>query len=63
MAPVHGEELQAVPANEFSRRGGNRSRRTGVGPEPKMSVPQSVADILNHHVTFQLEFIDRMYMK
>ena len=27
-----------------------------------MSVPQSVADILNHHVTFQLECIDRMYL-
>src|ERR1700687_3822086 len=27
-----------------------------------MSVPQSVADILNHHVTFQLEGIDRMYL-
>jgi hypothetical protein len=27
-----------------------------------MSVPQSVADILNRHVTFQLECIDRMYL-
>jgi uncharacterized damage-inducible protein DinB len=27
-----------------------------------MSVTQSVADILNHHVTFQLEWIDRMYL-
>jgi hypothetical protein len=27
-----------------------------------MSVPQSVAEILNHHVTFQLECIDRMYL-
>jgi len=25
-----------------------------------MSIPQSVADILQHHVTFQLECIDRM---
>jgi hypothetical protein len=62
MARVDGEELQAVPADEFSRRGGDRSRRTGVVLEPKMSVPQSVADILNHHVTFQLECIDRMYL-
>ena len=45
MAPVDGEELRAVPADEFSRRGGNRSRRIGVVPEPKMSVPQSVAEI------------------
>jgi len=27
-----------------------------------MSLPQTVADILNHHVTFQLECIDRMYL-
>src|ERR1700758_3465813 len=27
-----------------------------------MSVPQSVADILSRHVTFQLECIDRMYL-
>ena len=27
-----------------------------------MSIPQSVADILDHHVTFQLECIDRMYL-
>jgi len=27
-----------------------------------MSIPQSVADILDHHVTFQLGCIDRMYL-
>ena len=27
-----------------------------------MSVPQSVAEILHHHVTFQLECIDRTYL-
>src|ERR1700680_1360499 len=27
-----------------------------------MSLPQSVADILDRHVTFQLECIDRMYL-
>ena len=27
-----------------------------------MSIPQSVADILDHHVTFELECIDRMYL-
>ena len=27
-----------------------------------MSVPQSVAEILNEHVTFELECIDRMYL-
>jgi len=34
MAPVDGEELQTVPANEYGRRSGNRSRRIGVVPEP-----------------------------
>ena len=27
-----------------------------------MSVPQSVSEILNQHVTFELECIDRMYL-
>ena len=27
-----------------------------------MSVPQSVAEILNKHVTFELECVDRMYL-
>jgi len=27
-----------------------------------MSLPQSVAEILDHHVTFELECIDRMYL-
>jgi hypothetical protein len=27
-----------------------------------MSIPQSVADVLDHHVTFELECIDRMYL-
>jgi hypothetical protein len=27
-----------------------------------MSIPQSVADVLDHHVTFELEYIDRMYL-
>lgn len=29
-------------------------------PEPVMSLPRSVADVLAEHVTFQLECIDRM---
>ena len=27
-----------------------------------MSIPQSVAEILNSHITFELECIDRMYL-
>src|ERR1700691_5527839 len=62
MAPVDGEELKQFLPMNVAAEAANRSRRTGVVPEPKMSVPQSVAEILNHHVTFQLECIDRMYL-
>ena len=30
-------------------------------PEPVMTLPRSVADVLDRHVTFELESIDRMY--
>jgi hypothetical protein len=42
---------------------GYRSRRTGGPPtEPNVNLSHSVADILQSHVTFQLESIDRMYL-
>ena len=62
MAPVDGEELQAVLAKEIA---------TGVAFDPagsesyrsrNMSVPHTVAEILQHHVTFELECTDRMYL-
>jgi hypothetical protein len=31
-------------------------------PEPNMSIPRSVAEILSEHVTLELEGIDRMYL-
>ena len=62
MAPVDSGELQAVPANDLGRRSGSRSRRIGVVPEPKMSVPRSVAEVLAEHVTLEVEGIDRMYL-
>jgi hypothetical protein len=62
MAPVDGGELQAILANDLGRRSGSRSRRIGVVPEPKMSLPQTVADILSKHVTLEVEGIDRMYL-
>src|SRR3977135_1963018 len=62
MAPVDSGELQAVLANELGRRSGSRSRRIGVVPEPKMSVPRSVAEVLAEHVTLEVEGIDRMYL-
>ena len=37
--------------------------RTGGPPtEPNVNLPHSVAEILDNHVTFQLESIDRMYL-
>jgi len=62
MAPVDGEELQAVPADELSRRRRQSIPKDRSRTGAEMSVTQSVADILNHHVTFQLECIDRMYL-
>src|SRR3954470_3655800 len=62
MAPVDSGELRTVLADDLGRRSGRRSRRTGVVPEPKMSVPRSVADVLSDHVTLEVEGIDRMYL-
>src|SRR5580704_12965507 len=62
MAPVDGGELRAVLANDLGRRSGSRSRRIGVVPEPKMSIPRTVAEILREHVTLEVEGIDRMYL-
>src|SRR5580698_969196 len=62
MAPVDDGEPQAALAEDIGRRSGSRSRRIGVVPEPKMSVPRSVADVLADHVTLEVEGIDRMYL-
>ena len=31
-------------------------------PEPIMSIPRSVADVIQDHVTLEVEGIDRMYL-
>src|SRR5882672_9586290 len=62
MAPIDSGELQAVLANDIGRRSGCRSPRIGVVPEPKMSIPRSVAEVLAEHVTLEIEGIDRMYL-
>jgi hypothetical protein len=31
-------------------------------PEPTMSIPRSVADVIRNHVTLEVEGIDRMYL-
>src|SRR5215208_4883153 len=62
MAPVDSGELRAAPAYDLGRRSGSRSRRIGVVPEPKMSVPRTVSEVLAEHVTLEVEGIDRMYL-
>src|SRR5674476_374412 len=32
-----------------------------IRPEPVMNLPRSVADVLNDHVVFEVDCIDRMY--
>src|ERR1700704_3537305 len=62
MGPIASGERQAVLGHDIGRRTGCRSRRIGVVPEPKMSVPRSVAEVLAEHVTLEVEGIDRMYL-
>ena len=45
----------------------NRSKRLvanwpPVRPEPVMTLPRRVADVLDRHVLFEVESIDRMYL-
>src|SRR4029450_9844445 len=44
----------------------NRDAVVGPGgpwrPEPSMSVPRTVAEVIRHHVTLEVECIDRMYL-
>jgi hypothetical protein len=61
VAPVDSGELRAVLAKDLGRLSGSRSGRIGVVPEPTMSVPRSVAEVLSEHVTLEVESIDRMY--
>src|SRR5437868_8915250 len=62
MAPVDSGELRTVLADDLGRRSGRRSRRIGVVPEPEMSLPRSVAEVLADHVSLEVEGIDRMYL-
>jgi hypothetical protein len=31
-------------------------------PEPAMSLPRSVSEVIDHHVTLELESLDRVYL-
>src|SRR5216684_1472009 len=33
-----------------------------AGPEPSMTLPRTVADVLSDHVVFEIESIDRLYL-
>jgi hypothetical protein len=41
---------------------GDLSSRDTPRSEPTMTLPRSVADVIAHHVTWELESIDRMYL-
>src|SRR6266852_9676705 len=44
------------------RQAGARSSRDRHRPEPAMSLPRTVAEVLREHVTLEVECIDRMYL-
>ena len=41
--------------------GGGWLREPPARPEPAMTLPRTVADVLADHVVFEIECIDRMY--
>src|SRR5437879_12994587 len=60
MAPVDRRGLRSQPQCLTAQGGsGPEDLRR---PEPTMSVPRSVADVLQQHVTLEVEGIDRMYL-
>ena len=62
-APADNGELRAVLAKDIGRCCGSRDPEgSGVVPEPKMSVPRSVSEVLSDHISLELEGIDRMYL-
>jgi hypothetical protein len=63
-APVCGvETVTDVPVPVYEPLGsGWLACWPPVGPEPAMTVPRSVADVLTDHVVFEVECIDRMYL-
>src|SRR5438552_12790423 len=60
MAPVDRRGLLSQPQCLTARSGSGLEdlRR----PEPIMSIPRSVADVIQNHVTLEVEGIDRMYL-
>src|SRR6266498_4840580 len=62
MAPVEWTTRDAIDSLPITRLASGRSSRDRHRPEPAMSLPRSVAEILREHVTLEVECIDRMYL-
>src|SRR5437870_129916 len=61
-APVEWTTRDAIHSLPIARLAGSRSTKDRHRPEPPMSLPRTVAEILREHVTLEVEGIDRMYL-
>jgi hypothetical protein len=65
-----GTELSTKGSGESKNRGIAPVRETAERlvafrtrpPEPAMSLPRTVAEVIDHHVTLELESLDRVYL-
>src|SRR6058998_3194362 len=57
-----GQQRDAIDSLPITRQAGGRSARDRHRPEPAMSLPRTVAEVLREHVTLEVECIDRMYL-
>ena len=63
MAPGLFGDGEAAPVMNRDAVGGHKDRPEGPStPEPTVSLPRTVAEILQKHVTLEVESIDRMYL-
>src|SRR6266498_2625924 len=61
MAPVEWTTRDAIDSLPITRLASGRSSGDRHRPEPSMSLPRTVAEILREHVTLEIEGIDRGY--
>ena len=61
MAPVHQRNCRGSSCY-WAAQGWHLVPKDRSQPEPRISIPRSVAKILSEHVTLELEGIDRMYL-
>jgi hypothetical protein len=61
-APAEWTTRDAIESLPIARLAGSRSSRDRHRPEPAMSLPRRVAEILREHVTLEVEGIDRLYL-